>query len=52
MHGQHFSPIIEIPHPPYLRTWYRKRIRHEQRVADGQDSKPPAMPPQDDIFSK
>ena len=47
-----FSPIIEIPHPAVLRTWYRKRVRHEARAAEGRESKPPAMPPQEDIFSR
>ena len=46
------SPIIEIPHPAVLRTWYRKRIRHEDRVKEGRESKPPPMPPQEDVFSR
>ena len=47
-----YSPIIEIPHPAVLRTWYRKRIRHEDRVKEGRESKPPPMPPQEDVFSR
>ena len=35
-----------------LRTWYRKRIRHEDRVKEGRESKPPPMPPQEDVFSR
>ena len=46
------SPIIEIPHPAVLRTWYRKRTRHEDRVKEGRESKPPPMPPQEDVFSR
>ena len=46
-----FSPIIEIPQPVSLRNWYRKRLRHEARVQEGVNSRPPAMPQQPDIFN-
>ena len=46
------SPIIEIPQPASLRTWYRKRIRHEERVREGRESRPPPMPPQQEVFSR
>ena len=47
-----FSPIIEIPQPAVLRTWYRKRVRHEARSGEAGQSKPPAIPPQEEIFSR
>jgi len=46
------NPIIQIPNPPELRNWYRKRIRHEERIKEGKPSKPPAMPQQEQIFSR
>jgi len=46
------NPIIQIPNPPELRNWYRKRMRHEERVLEGKSSKPPVMPVQDHIFSR
>ena len=47
-----FSPIIQIPNPSELRNWYRKRMRHEERVAEGKQSKPPAIPVQEHIFTR
>ena len=47
-----FSPIFQIPNPPELRTWYRKRIRHEERLKRGKPSKPPALPQQEHVFTK
>jgi len=46
------NPIIQIPNPPELRNWYRKRIRHEGRLKEGKPSKPPALPQQDQIFTR
>ena len=46
------SPIIQIPNPPELRNWYRKRIRHEERIKEGKPSKPPALPQQEQIFTR
>jgi len=45
------NPIIQIPAPPALRNWYRRRVRHEQRLKEGITSTcPPAMPRADHVF--
>jgi len=46
------NPIIQIPNPPELRNWYRKRMRHEERIKEGKPSKPPALPLQEQIFTR
>ena len=45
------SPIIQMSAPAELRTWYRRRVRHEERVAAGKPSRPPAMPTQQTVFA-
>jgi len=46
------NPIITIPNPPELRNWYRRRIRHEERLKDSIHTCPPAIPTADLIFQK
>jgi len=45
------NPIIQMSAPAELRTWYRRRVRHEERVAAGKPSRPPAMPTQQTVFA-
>ena len=47
-----FSPVFQIPNPPELRNWYRRRMRHEERLDQGKDSAPPTLPLEDDIFPR
>jgi len=45
------NPIIQIPAPPSLRNWYRRRMRHEERLKEGiTNTCPPAMPRADHVF--
>lgn len=46
------NPIFQIPNPRELRNWYRKRMRHEERIKQGKSAKPPVLPLQDHIFTK
>ena len=47
-----FSPIFQIPNPRELRNWYRRRMRHEDRLKEGKRSKPPVLPLQEHVFTK
>ena len=47
-----FSPIFQIPNPRELRNWYRRRMRHEDRLKQGRRSKPPVLPLQEHVFTK
>ena len=47
-----FSPLTAIPRPAELRTWHRRVARHEARIKEGRDSKPPPLPPQQSVFSR
>jgi len=44
------NPIMQIPEPVELRTWYRKALRHQQRLKEEKVSKPPVLPKSNHIF--
>ena len=46
------SPLTAIPRPAELRTWHKRVARHEARIKEGRDSKPPPLPPQHEVFSR
>ena len=46
------GPLTAIPRPAELRTWHRRVARHEARIKEGRDSKPPPLPPQQSVFSR
>merc|ERR1711915_503002 len=41
---------MQIPEPAELRTWYRKALRHQQRLKEEKVSKPPLLPKTKQIF--
>ena len=43
--------MMRIPCPAELRTWYRKTVRHEQRMREGKLSGPPALPKPQNVFT-